>query len=317
MQQIKLDEWKRQEDTVLVISKNGVIKSDCILKEGESVNITNKSQTEGYKKKLEKDSKVIELSEYFNLTDGDYFHLIYKYYFPLMEKLQSKKEGNTSNIHIVRFIKLATHVTFGGRLFDDNRNEIKKSSLAKIWDVKNRSSINETYNLLKECGYITETEEGYLMISKDLVTKGAMDCLKKAKKQDKYLTYTRVFSKNIQHIYNNTKPAKRKHLATLFKALPYINYKYNIFCSNPTETDRDKLQLLTWTELARLCGYEDDKNIKKFKKDLWDLDFYGHALIGQFSTKYGYCITVNPKVYYGGNDIEDLKYLNEIFTVVK
>src|SRR5699024_692872 len=112
-----------------------------------------------------------------------------------------------------------------------------RSSLKTIWNTTSKNSIKETYEILKECGYIYETEEGYIMISKDLIVKGAIEDFEKLKKNDKDLTYTRLFSENIQDMYEGTDPKARKQLANLFKVLPYINFKYNVFCENPTETN--------------------------------------------------------------------------------
>ena len=208
---------------------------------------------------------------------------------------------------------LATHVTFGGRLFDENNNEIKKSSLSKIWETKNRSRINETYNLLLDCGYIQETEGGCIMISKNIIVKGEIEYFKKLKREDKDLTYTRVFTSNLIELYKGTKPKQRKQLANLFKVLPFINFKHNVFCTNPTEPDFDKMVLLSWTDMAKICGYESNANITKFKKDLWNLEIYGRPVLGQFSCKKGYYIAINPKVYYGGNNIEDVQFLYKSF----
>lgn len=281
-----------------------------------SMGVINKKQAEGFKRKLEKDKKIELLSLHIEKNEGSYFHLIYKYRIPLMQELQAKCEGNKSNIHIVRFIQLATFVTSEGKLFDHNNNEIKKSSLSKIWDTTNRVSVNETYSLLKECSYIKETKEGYIMINEEVVIKGALDNFKKLRKKDVDLTCTRVFTKNIQSMYKGTEPKKRKQLANLFKALPYIHFKYNIFCLNPTEADIDKLQLLKWTDLARLCGYEDDKQIKRFKDDLWKLKINGYATIGEFKTVDGYYIAINPKVFFSGNDTEEVEFLYKSFAMV-
>lgn len=291
---------------------NLLIKNDG----SEELIIRNKNQAEGFKGKLQKDVKTELLALHILENEGSYFHLIYKYSYPLMHELQSKCEGNKSNIHIVRFIQLATYVTSGGRLFDNNGNEIKKSSLSKIWKIENnRKSVNETYNLLKECSYITETEEGYIMISNDLIVKGVLDDFKKLRKQDKDLTCTRLFTKNIQSMYEGTDPKKRKQLANLFKALPYINFKYNVFCLNPTEIDETKLELLKWTDLARLCGYEEKKHIAKFKKDLWTIKINGYDTIGEFKTQSGMAICINPKVYFSGDNVDDVQRLYAMFSM--
>lgn len=113
-------------------------------------------------------------------------------------------------------------------------------------------------------------------------------------------------------MYKGTEPKKRKQLANLFKILPYINFKYNVFCANPTETDESKLILYTWTDLARLCS-ENEKNVTRFKKDLMKLRVYGFEVIGQFETGSGKSICVNPKVYYSGADISEVKHLYSMF----
>ena len=150
------------------------------------------------------------------------------------------------------------------------------------------------------------------MVNEDLVIKGKVE---EFLKENKDITYTRIFTKNIQDIYYSTEPKKRPQLANLFKVLPFINFKYNVFCMNPTEVDKKKLKLLTWTDLARLCGYEENKNITKFKKDLWKLKIYDSCVIGEFLTDSGKAICVNPKIYYSGNDIEDVKHLYAMFEI--
>lgn len=295
----------------------GEILGNILLKEGSEqliLKVVNEKQSDAIKKKNSNNSDIIE---HIQKNEGAFVHLIYKYTQPLMEALQTKCEGNKSNIHIIRFIQLATYSTFGGRLFDKNRNEIRKSSLSKIWDVKDRKGVNDTYKILMECGYIYETEEGYIMISEDLIVKGVIEDFKRLKRDDTDLTYTRLFTKNIQDMYLGTRSTQRKQLANLFKALPYINFKHNVFCSNPTETDPKKLKLYTWTDLARLCGYDEKKQIARFKKDLWTLKIYGFDTIGEFKTQSGMAICINPKIYYSGDNIEDVNRLYVMFEMVQ
>ena len=281
------------------------------IKPGRQTGIVTSSedQRDAYKHKLELDK---EMADFIKENEGAFIHLIYKYGSVIFRELEEKLSGNKSNIHIIRFIILASYQTFGGKLFDDDKNRIKKSSLKHIWDVSNRNSINESYNLLLECGYIYE-EEGYIMINEEIIIKGAVtDIINELKKEDGRYTYTRVFVNNIKSMYYGTEQKQRKQLANLFKILPYINFKYNVFCSNPTETDETKLELLNWTNLAELCGY-DRTNVTRFKKDLWNLKIYDHCVIGEFHCEAGMAICVNPKVYYGGDDVSDVRNLYAMF----
>ena len=149
--------------------------------------------------------------------------------------------------------------------------------------------------------------------NEELMKKGAMEDFEELKKHDKDLTYTRVFSENILNMYEGTNKTQRKLLANLFKVLPFINFKYNVFCANPTEVDEDKIIPLKWSDLARLCGYDEKKQLARFKKDFFNLSICGYDVIGQFTSKSGYSIVINPKVYYAGNNIEDVKSLYVMF----
>ena len=269
------------------------------------VTVTQEEQRESYKNHQE---AIEEMKETIAEDEGAFVHLIYKYGTAIFRELEEKVPGNKNNIHVIRFMMLATCLTFGGNLFDDNKHRVKKSSLKRIWDVQNRNSINETYEILKECGYIYETEEGYIMLNEEIIVKGAIDNFEELRKQGNSFTYTRIFIDNLRDMFKGTEPKQRKHLANLFKILPYVNFKYNVFCSNPTEVDKTKLELLDWTDLAKICGYNID-NASRLKKDLMKLKIYGYDVIGQFETGSGRTIKVNPKVYYSSDDVSDVKEL--------
>ena len=281
------------------------------IKPGTQVGIkaTTEEQRDSYKHKLELNK---EIKAFIEENEGVFVHLMFKYGAPIFRELEEKAPGNKCNTHVIRFMMLTTCLTFGGKLFDSNKNRVKKSSLKKIWDTTSKNSINDTYNLLKECGYIYETEEGYIMINEDLVIKGAIENFEELRKQDHSFTYTRVFIDNLREMYLNTEPKQRKQLANLFKILPYVNFKYNVFCTNPTEIDKKELDLLGWADLAKLCGY-DKSQIARFKKDLMNLKIFGYDVIGEFNRSSGMTIIVNPKVHYGGDDTNDVRYLYDLF----
>lgn len=310
-----MKEYKYKRVQAIDTDTGEVLGNVLLKKQSEQLvmKVVNEKQVRAIKKKTE---NKVTISEHIDKNEGSFVHFIYKYGKPIMERLELKCGGNKANIHIIRFIQLATYSTFGGKLFDSNSNRIKRSSLKTIWDTSSKNSIKETYDLLMECGYIYETEEGYIMISDDLIVKGAIEDFKQLKKDDKDLTYTRLFSKNIQALYEGTEPKARKQLANLFKILPYINFKHNILCANPTETDKNKLVLYNWTDLARICGY-DETNITKFKRELWKLKIYGYNTIGQFSSGNSYYICINPKLYYSGDNIEDVEFLYKSFEMLE
>ena len=297
---------KEYNDTIKVVKEYELKPGDKIVTRKVTEN-----QSNSYKHHEE------QVEEYKEKNDDAFFHLIFKYGTIIFKELEEKAPGNKCNIHIIRFIVLASYMTYKGKLIDKYGHKIKKSSLKKIWNTENRNGVNETYEILKECGYIYETEEGYLMVNEEMVIKGEITkYYKELKKQDGRYTYKRICIDNLRDMFYNTEPKQRKQLANLFKALPYINFKYNVFCSNPTETDKTKIESLNWTDLARLCGYDDKKQVTRFKKDLMGLKVYEQDVIGEFSHGFNKrSIVVNPAIYYGGINADDVKGISALFTI--
>lgn len=297
---------KEYNNTIKVVKEYELNPGDKIV---TRIVTENQSKSNKYHEDLVK--------EYKEQNDDAFFHLIFKYGTIIFKELEGKAPGSKCNIHITRFIVLASYITREGNLIDKYGHRIKKSSLKKIWNTENRNGVNETYNLLMECGYIYETEEGYLMINEDMVIKGEIKkYYNELKKQDGRYTYTRIYMDNLRDMYYNTEPKQRKQLANLFKALPYINFKYNVFCENPTETDKTKIKSLSWTDLARICGYDDKKQVARFKKDLLSLKIYEQDVIGEFSHGFNKrSIVVNPAIYYGGIDANDVKGISALFAI--
>jgi hypothetical protein len=255
----------------------------------------------------------IEGIKEFTDEQGAFVNLIFKYGPIIFKEIEDKAPGNKANLIEMRFIMLAVKTNYKGELMND-RKGIKKSDLSKIWGTSSKNSINETYDILKECGYIYETDGGYLMINKDMVIKGAMDHIKDLQKEDSSYTFTRLFVDNIEAMYYGTESRQRRQLANLFKILPYVNYKYNVFCSNPTEEDEEKIEPLNWKQLAELCGC-DKSNSARLKKDLMSLNVNGQKVIGTFETGAGLSIVVNPRIYYSSNNLEAVRGIEALFRI--
>lgn len=303
--------FKRQNNSVITVDKTGQIMFDGILKPNEGIKIINEKQINAFKKKKQKEK---DMREHIENNEGCFVHFVYKYMCPIFEEIEQEFKGSKANLHIIRFFQLATYLNSKNKLYDNDNNRIKKGNLGKIWDTKNnRKSVYETYELLKAKGYIYEDKEGYIHMNENIIIRGKVQDFDKKKKEDINITYTRLFSENIQHMYLNTDKKSRKQLANLFKILPYINFTHNTFCLNPYESDIEKLEMCNWTDLARICGYENNKNISKFKSDMFKLKIKDYNVLGEFKTGTGKAIFINPKIYYAGADIEDVKRLYIMF----
>lgn len=308
-----VNSYKTNEKSVVVVDEDGNVLSHNVIHNNEKVEI-KKDLTEKQKYRINQNK---DMKDFIECNEGNFIHNLYKYCYPYMLDLQELDDGSKNNIHIIRFIVLSTYLSKDGYIRYENR-KFKKSKLGKIWDTSSRNSRNQTYNKLISVGYIYEDQEGFLMINTDIMANGKVIDFNKIKNKDYDYTYTRLFSKNIQDMYYNCNEKKRKLLANLFKILPFVNFKYNVFCSNPIEINEDDIDVLTWTDLARICGYEEKKHISKFKRDMLNLEIYeGISTLGIFiGSRSRHMICINPKIYYGGGDVEKVKHLYAMFQMV-
>ena len=266
-------------------------------------------------KKAEYRKARTEFMEFLNQNQGAFVHLIYNYGKPIFGDILDNVGQAKGNTHIVRLLLLASYLNYKNNLYDNNNHRIKKSSLGKIWNTSSRNSINETFEVLTKYGYIAE-KGGYIIMNSDKVVKGEVINFNKNKKKDQSLTYVRVFIDSLQELYNNSSAKARKQLAQFYKVLPYVHYEYNVVCHNPLEADENAIEPMTWTELAEICGIDADKNLTRFKKDLFTLKINGNKTIGEFKTgiaKNEYKLVINPSLYYAGSHIEHLIGVMKLF----
>lgn len=310
---IETGEFNRQHDSVIIIEKGstGNIKNDLVIKDNEDIKFENKKQKEGFRKKLEKEKEIEELKIFIAEHNGNYVHLFFDYNSRLFSELEDKLGKNNANLHIVRLVILANYLNKNNNLVTKQNNRIKRGTLNKIWDnggKNNTKEINKTFNILLEANLI-KLEGDFIMINEDIIRVGTISKKEKA--------YTRVFTETIESIYNETPPRKRKQIANIIKIAPFINFKYNYLCINPCETDSNKIIPLKWTDIADICGYDSAKQLSRFKKGLAELEVADEPLIVEFKIKNKSIIAVNPRILYGGSNVDDIKYLFSIFETYK
>ena len=255
---------------------------------------------------IEKNKQTNNMREYLKDNEfGRYFHMIYKYNQPMFEELRKTVPKNKVKITMVRFTTLVAHISLYGT--------VKKSMLKEVWATTDRGSINDTYKFLLECGFIQETEDGFITINESIAREKIKDHIKELHKEDKDYTYTRVFCESILNLYKEMESRKRQQLSNLYAILPYINFKYNRLCKNPTETDKHKLEYLGWSDLCEICGY-DKSNFHKLRKDLMKLKINGqYILMDTIRGENVNVIIVNPHIYYAGDNVTELKAIMDLF----
>lgn len=242
-----------------------------------------------------------DFREFLRANQGDYTHAIYQY--------GTEYLGEISNLDLVRLCILATYSSSSGKCYDKNRNPIKRSSLSTIWDV-HRSKIGETYDSLMRAGCITENENKQITVNTNIFKYGKMEEIEMINQ-----TYTRMFNEKLLGLYHNTPKRTRKQIGMMIRLLPYVNYKYNVLCKNPDTHIKDEIEPLNWMEICEILGKEADDTVTRTKNTLMKFKIDNFDVLGQFSTGSGYHIVINPKVYYAGNNLEDIKHLYTMFNM--
>lgn len=232
---------------------------------------------------------------------GKFVHSYFDLQEPYLQAIQSKYKGTYANIHIVRFLLLASFVSKNGYIYI-NGNKQRKSGLKNIWQLK-RNNANNEFKMLCSIGYISTDENDYIKVNQSIVNKGRAH-------QD--TMYTRLFSDTIQDLYYSTESSKRGQLAYIYKLIPYVNRYHNIVCSNPIELEMENIHRLDWKEIGEICGYHETQ-LKRFKEVVTHFRYKGQPLIGQFMVEDRTTIIINPAAYYAGSNKSHLYYINTLF----
>lgn len=140
------------------------------------------------------------------------------------------------------------------------KDDVQKAlGLTKQW-------FNDFWDNLMKTGVITEQENGKLVVC-DRFRRGKLGA--RAKKD---MSAMKIFDNCVRYLYENTTTKSHRYLAYLYRLIPYINASYNVFCSNPEETDRSKIKWLTAREMCTILGL-DESNETRVVNTLFKLSF--------------------------------------------
>lgn len=142
---------------------------------------------------------------------------------------------------------------------------MKKEDVKKVIGLT-KQWFEEFWNNLMQTGIIAEQEDGKLVVC-DKFKRGKMG---KKTKQD--MSAMKIFDGAVKYMYEHTTTKSHRYLAYLYRLIPYINSTYNVFCSNPEETNRDKIKWLTAKEMCWILGL-DDTHEKRVVNTLFKLSF--------------------------------------------
>ncbi len=277
---------------LLVNSETGEILP---VTEEESLNIRYREDIEssvvnrrdGYKKKIQRD----EFQKYINNELGGFNFCFYL-------KL------NNLNLRpqiLFRFVYLCTFTNYNNELIEGRKNFTRKT-FNKVLCLS-VAEVKKTLKELKETNLLIE-KEGKYMIDNNICKRGRLN------KKEKQGDFTRVFDKGVKELYEQALPREHKLLSSLISLLPHVNREYNIVCYNPEEKNLKKINMYNFNELADELGY---KNSRVMKKELLKIKVGGQYALALVMIGGSIGIYINPKLYYKGSDIEQLKVIIATF----
>lgn len=279
---------------------NGI--SEEIINSDESYRLGYLRGVEDSQKKKEETKDIVEM-----VHNQNEFQLCVKnncgsFYFNFYKRLLDKIEPQ----YLTRFLYLCTYLDYEGRLVKKVGKTnviIRESELQFILKLSRAETYNTKIVLINN--NLIEIKDSVIYINQEYCRKG--DIMKNSKVQK-----VRMFDDAIKELYETSTRTEHKRLALLFQLLPYVNLRWNVICKNPKEEILEEIKPYSIKELMVLL---EQTNITRFKKCLLDLTVSGESVIMFNKKKNGDLLTVNPKVYYKGVDIDELEYLIGLFGI--
>lgn len=234
-----------------------------------------------------------EFSQYIDENCGNFY---FNYY--------NKYEVNQ---YIFRYMYLCTYMNYDGYLELGNAKGegrlVLKKDLFEMLNLSERECYN-TINYLVENGLL-DISDKYIKVNSEICIKGKINKKKEV---------VRMFNNAIQEIYKKALPKEHKKIALLIKLLPYVHFDKNVICENPNEEYEELIKPLNLTQLANILNYS---TTQKLKKGLMNLKVNNEFVIMISKVNNKDMIVINPKVYYKGNKLNEMKGIISLFAIAK
>ncbi|WP_097032931.1 hypothetical protein [Clostridium tertium] len=261
------------------------------------------NQVKGLNKRKSKE----EVYQYLDFRYGSFSFNSYKRVIELFTS-QDKFDGATcfKFMYLVTFMDYDNKLRYGCKYGDKHREFMTLKDLPEVLRITGKQA-RIVKDKLIALGAITIDNNDNITINPDLVSKGKLN---KGYKQNS----ARVFEETVRELYERSTAREHARLAIFIQLLPYINIYHNSICSNPEEKDARFIEPMSMPDICRVLGLNVEK-ASRTENELFKISVAGEYMIGKFLRygKYSYCI--NPRLYYKGSNIEDLKALGNLFLI--
>lgn len=268
---------------------------------GEVITYTKAIYNESGKEKLE-NNKIIKLSEkelhqYLKEEVGNFFF----YFYNVLDECDIKPQ------YKVRFLYLASYLDYNNNLLVAKSEynckiQLNRQMVKDILKLK-ESEFKNTIKTLLDNGLMLK-DGIYYKLNTSYSIKG---CLQKKSRE-----YTRVFIRSIRELYDKCEPKQHKQLYYIFKMLPHVNVNFNIPCKNIDDDVMSNIDPLKINDICSLIGY-DSSNGNKLWNILRSFKIGDNYVVCKHVVDESEYIAINPKLYYAGTRMENVKHLIGIF----
>lgn len=276
--------------------------------------IQTEEELEFIKKVIRDREEKVDFEKFKNEKCGDFFWSLYN--------VGQEYHPELSDDMLAKVIYLLTYLDYDKNILvtrndatspyrpmvkDDVRKAVRlhRCKFANFWDK------------LMGSGIIRENRCKELVVS-DVFCRGKL-----SKKSKGDMAAIKIFTHAVRYMYENIEVRSHKYLAYIYRLIPYINLKYNVFCTNPLETDKFNIEPLTARELCELVGLDGRRdNENRLIDTLFKLMFYDRAgdklsvitVIKRIKNdEVCQYITINPQFYAGYISQEDMLDILEEF----
>lgn len=279
-------------DTVIV-SDTGEIKTyeQIAFEYIKNTYPSEQTKKEKVKNYLQKQKSKDNFNKSLNIHCGTFF---FNYYSDILDKE-----------HIFRFIYLCSLTNYDNIIMWGNskgdKGRATKKDLQEILNLSDKqfySTIN--YLVSKEMIIIREDE---VEVSKNICRRGKI----KGNQEEGVI---RMFDKAIKELYEKATVKEHGKLGVFIKLLPYIHYKTNVVCFNPDIENMEDVKPHNLTTLSKELGYSTPQRLKK---GLMDVKINGESVIMVATINQKSMIVINPRLYYRGDNIEELVGIINLF----
>lgn len=170
-----------------------------------------------------------------------------------------------SPLNAFRLMYVSTFISYKDYCLKKQGKSITRKSLQELMGLRTNTFLRFIQDIT-DVGYIVKGDKGRYYLNSNFFKKGSLD------KSESEVRHIRVYSEPLKALYKSIPQSKYGAAGYIIKLIPYINKQWNIICSNPFESERDKIDPLTMTDICGILGY-NKTCVSKLKKELYSLTF--------------------------------------------